>query len=217
MVYSWGEYKIDSGKQQSIKNNMEGKKVLKTIGKVAFWSAVVVGGAVAIFVVAYPPKQGKRCRRSLFRDDGVPKKAFKSRIRANWQSVIQLFRHGELCTPYQIDGKFYTGHNRELNKAINRYAENAFQAAVKTAEVTAEGVSYGVMDYICNQSNTTKQTFRTSQCKGNCYHKMRRNESYFDVTEDEYDNLSEEEQEEIDENQLDFIDDYMFPDGRDDE
>lgn len=96
------------------------KKVGKKVGKYALWTTAAVGVVVVGTVVIYQPKTGKQCRRALFRSDNIPKKAFNSRIRANFQSLIQLVKHRELCIPYKIGDKYYTGHNRELNNKIKQ-------------------------------------------------------------------------------------------------
>ena len=86
------------------------KKRLKKVGIGAgFFLGVVTVGTFG-YVLGYKPKDGIPCSRSVMRADGVPKKAFDSAIRANCQSVIQFVFHGEICRPYKIGNKFYTGH-----------------------------------------------------------------------------------------------------------
>lgn len=176
------------------------KTGLKVAG-IAAGAAVIAG---TLYVVAYPPRQGKNSPRSIYRADGVPKKAFDSRIRANLQSLIQLVRHGELCLPYKIGDKYYTGHNRELNKKIG-------DCAIKTAEITAYAVSHIVKGAIT-------QSLEPRNVKGIAATEMKKDErSWFDTEEEEYDNMSEEEQAQIDENQLEVMNDIMFPDGNDED
>jgi hypothetical protein len=85
------------------------KKIVATV-------AAVVGTATAVvatYVFGHKPNVvTKPCYRSLHRADGRPKIAFDSAWRANWQSVKQLFLHGEVCNSYQVNDKFYTGHSR---------------------------------------------------------------------------------------------------------
>lgn len=168
------------------------KKVGKKVGKYALLTTAAVGVVVVGTVVIYQPKTGKQCRRALFRSDNIPKKAFNSRIRANFQSLIQLVKHRELCIPYKIGDKYYTGHNRELNNKIKQGLDtvnNAIKESIEPRNVQ-----------VIAQTIMSKDT-----------------RSYFDIEEEEYDNMSEEEQEQIDENQLDVMDDIMFPDGHDDD
>ena len=64
------------------------KKYKEKVKKVAY----VAGGIVAV---------AGRC-----------KKAFDKAWQANLQSVKQLLFHGEICNPYQVGSKFYTGHSK---------------------------------------------------------------------------------------------------------
>lgn len=168
------------------------KETIKKVGKYALWTAATVGVVVIGTVVIYQPKSGKQSRRALFRSDNIPKKAFNSRIRANFQSLIQLVKHGELCLPYKIGDKYYTGHNRELNNKIKQGLDTVNNAIKESLEP--------------RNVQVIAQTIMSKDTR-----------SYFDIDEEEYDNLSEEEQEQIDENQFDVMDDIMFPDGHDDD
>lgn len=178
--------------------NEKTKQRLKKVGKVALYSAAAVGTLTAIAVVCYQPKEGKHSPRSLVRNDGIPKKAFNSRIRANLQCLLQLVKHGELCVPYKIKDKYYTGHNRELNNRIK-------QGITKTAEAAANAASS-----VCNTITEPRNVQVIAQTIMN-----KDTRTYFEVDEEEYDNMTEEEQAQIDENQLDVMDDIMFPDGHD--
>lgn len=88
----------------------------KTKRRIAATVTAVVGtatAAVAAYVFGHKPDiVTKPCYRSLHRADGRPKVAFDTAWRANWQSVKQLFLHGEVCNSYQVNDKFYTGHSR---------------------------------------------------------------------------------------------------------
>lgn len=168
------------------------KETIKKVGKYVLWSTAAVGAIVVGTVVIYQPKQGKPSRRALYRSDNIPKKAFNSRIRANFQTLIQLVKHGELCLPYKIGDKYYTGHNRELNNKIKQGLDTVNNAIKKSLEP--------------RNVQVIAQTIMSKDTR-----------SYFDIEEEEYDNMSEEEQEQIDENQLDVMDDIMFPDGHDDD
>lgn len=176
------------------------KQRLKKAGKVALYSVAAVGAIATIAVVCYQPKEGKHSPRSLVRSDGIPKKAFKSRIRANLQSILQLVKHGELCMPYKVKDKYYTGHNRELNNQIK-------QGMAKTAEVAANAASA-----VCNTITEPRNVQVIAQTIMN-----KDTRTYFEIDEEEYDNMTEEEQAQIDENQLDVMDDIMFPDGHDED
>lgn len=76
-----------------------------------------------IYVVCNKPSVVTNpCRRTFYREDGVPKKAFDTAWRANLQVVKQLFLHGEVCNPYQANGKYYTGHSKYAPiKSINPF------------------------------------------------------------------------------------------------
>lgn len=95
------------------------KKVLLTLG-----GAV---GAAGLFTAAYvmfnkPSHVEHTCPRTFTRGDGKPKIAFQSPRRANFQSVKQLFLHGEVCNPYEANGKYYTGHSKNaFIKSINPF------------------------------------------------------------------------------------------------
>lgn len=92
--------------------------------------AKIVGGAVllaaastAAYVYGHKPVVVENpCWRSCHLADGRCKKAFDTARQANWQSVKQFFRHGEVCNPYQVGDKFYTGHsNYAWCKSINPF------------------------------------------------------------------------------------------------
>lgn len=93
----------------------------KKIKKVSIGIGVVAGTAfvgIACYVFGHRPVKVKNpCPRTFMRADGVPKKAYDKPWRANWQTVVQLVRHGEVCNSYEANGKYYTGHSK---KAIIR-------------------------------------------------------------------------------------------------
>lgn len=66
--------------------------------------SAAVGAAVGTagwFMCTHKPDIVKTpCVRTFFRSDGIAKKSFDSSWRANLQSIIQLFSHGEICLPY---------------------------------------------------------------------------------------------------------------------
>lgn len=89
------------------------KKRLKRVGIVAGIAIGVPAVSILGYVLLHKPvKVEHPCKRTFTRADGIPKKAFDSAIRANWQSVVQLFCHGEVCNSYEAKGKFYTGHSK---------------------------------------------------------------------------------------------------------
>ena len=92
------------------------KEYKNKIKKVAKWSFVAATiGAVLVgvgYVFLNEPNQGKGNWRSTHRSDGKPKVAYNTAKRANFQSLKQLILHGEVCHPYQISDKYYTGHKR---------------------------------------------------------------------------------------------------------
>lgn len=93
---------------------MNKKNTFKKVGSSAagFASAVVSG--VVLFVFGNKPDVvSNPCYRSSHRADGYPKKVFDKAWKANWQSVKQLVCYGEVCNPYQVGRKFYTGHSRK--------------------------------------------------------------------------------------------------------
>lgn len=94
----------------------------------------VVGGSAAMaalgvvcYVYGHKPDEVKRpCWRTFHRADGKPKKSFDSAAAANWQSVKQLFLKGEVCNPYQADGKYYTGHSKYASvRSLNPFKKGA--------------------------------------------------------------------------------------------
>jgi hypothetical protein len=91
------------------KENKEKSKlgfVLKA-GAILLGSAMVFGVAYVLF---NKPSVGKNSPRSIYRADGKPKVAFDTPQRANFQALKQLIKYGELCHPYRIGDKYYTGH-----------------------------------------------------------------------------------------------------------
>lgn len=88
---------------------MNKKTINKTLKAVAIVSATVSFLALG-YVLLNKPGAGKGNFRSTHRSDGRPKLAFKTRERANLQALKQLLQHGEVCYPYEVDGKYYTGH-----------------------------------------------------------------------------------------------------------
>lgn len=89
--------------------------IKKTIKFAAIAGSVVVvaaGVAGACYVLFNKPNQGDGSWRSTHRSDGKPKVAFDTPERANFQSLKQLVKHGEVCHPYKVGDKYYTGHKR---------------------------------------------------------------------------------------------------------
>lgn len=105
------------------------KKNIKKGAKIAGIALGLTAVAGIAFVYGYTPKPGSDSPRALLRLDGVPKKAFKTARRANLQCIIQLVRYGELCLSYRVGDKFYTGHNRKVNKAVGRVAGQTLKVA----------------------------------------------------------------------------------------
>lgn len=96
-----------------------GEKTIIKIKKVAKWAieaAAITAGVVFVIGVGYvflnEPNQGYGCWRSTHRSDGKPKVAFGTPERANFQSLKQLVLYGEVCHPYKVGDKYYTGHKR---------------------------------------------------------------------------------------------------------
>ena len=94
------------------------KNIIK-IKKVAKWAieaAAITAGVVFVIGVGYvflnEPNQGYGSWRSTHRSDGKPKVAFDTPERANFQSLKQLVQYGEVCHPYKVGDKYYTGHKR---------------------------------------------------------------------------------------------------------
>lgn len=85
------------------------KKVLYVVGGTAAFMAI----GTTIYVFGHKPDVVTNpCFRSCHRADGCKKKAFDKAWKANWQSVKQFFRHGEVCNSYQVGDKYYTGHSK---------------------------------------------------------------------------------------------------------
>lgn len=85
--------------------------IKKTIKNAAIAGSIVVV-AGACYVLFNKPNQGYGSWRSTHRSDGKPKVAFDTPERANFQSLKQLVKHGEVCHPYKVGDKYYTGHKR---------------------------------------------------------------------------------------------------------
>lgn len=99
---------------------MKNKKIKKIaiIGGCAVLLATV--GTAAYVFGHKPDVVTNPCWRSCHLADGRCKKAFNTAVQANWQSVKQLFLHGEVCNPYQVGDKYYTGHSKNAwCKSIN--------------------------------------------------------------------------------------------------
>lgn len=94
---------------------------IKKYGYIAAGAVAVAGIAGAAYVFGHRPDVVKSpCFRSCFRADGCPKMPFNSAWRANLQSVIQLFRYGEVCNSYQVGDRYYTGHSKNaIFRSIN--------------------------------------------------------------------------------------------------
>lgn len=92
---------------------------IKTKKALLIGGSIVAAGIVgtACYVLGHTPKPGIPCSRSTMRADGIPKVAFDKPWKANLRTIVQFVRHGEVCTSYEINGKFYTGHSK---KAIIR-------------------------------------------------------------------------------------------------
>ena len=102
---------------KKIKNN----KIAKFVG-----SAVLLAAAgTAAYVYGHKPVVVENpCWRSCHLVDGRCKKAFDTARQANWQSVKQLVLHGEVCNPYQVGEKFYTGHSKNAwFKSVNPFKQ----------------------------------------------------------------------------------------------
>lgn len=99
------------------------KKAAKTaayaVGGIAVATAV---GAAAFVCFNKPSVVQNPCWRSCHLADGRCKKAFDAAWKANLQSVKQFFLHGEICNPYQVGNKFYTGHSKyAICRSINLF------------------------------------------------------------------------------------------------
>ncbi len=88
------------------------KKIIKKTIKIAAFAGSVVVVAGTCYVLFNKPNQGYGSWRSTHRSDGKPKVAFDTPERANFQSLKQLVKHGEVCHPYKVGDKYYTGHKR---------------------------------------------------------------------------------------------------------
>lgn len=92
----------------------ETKKKVKIAAYIVGSFAVAVAAGTAAYMFGHKPALvNNPCFRSCHRADGCPKKAFDKPWKANWQSVKQLFLHGEICNSYQVGNKFYTGHSKK--------------------------------------------------------------------------------------------------------
>ena len=92
------------------------KRMLLVASSVA--GAAVIGTVFAL--TRKPTVVENPCWRTFHRADGTPKKPFDTAFDANLQSLKQLVKHGEICNPYQANGKFFTGHsNTALVRSIN--------------------------------------------------------------------------------------------------
>lgn len=91
----------------------EKKKKLKKVGWWLGGAVAVIGGGTLAYVFCNKPDVvANPCWRSCHLADGRCKKPFNKAWKANLQSVKQLVKHGEICNPYQVDDKFYTGHSK---------------------------------------------------------------------------------------------------------
>ena len=92
------------------------KKYTEKVKKVAYVAggivAVAAAGTIAFICLNKPDVVENPCWRSCHLADGRCKKAFDKAWQANLQSVKQLLFHGEICNPYQVGSKFYTGHSK---------------------------------------------------------------------------------------------------------
>jgi len=95
-------------------------------------SATVAGaGLAALGMGSYvllnkPEIVTNPCRRTFMRSDGRPKVAFDSAWRANFQSLVQLICHAEICYPYEANGKYYTGHKSNNSRTVLDFLINIF-------------------------------------------------------------------------------------------
>lgn len=92
---------------------MPNEKKLKNAACIATGVITFVGAGVGAYVLFHNPSKVKNpCWRTFNRADGIPKKAFTTRLAANWQSIKQFLFYGEICNSYEACGKFYTGHSK---------------------------------------------------------------------------------------------------------
>ena len=84
----------------------------------------LLGLATVVYVFGHKPDVvSEPCFRSRHRADGRPKKAFNTPQAANWQSVKQLVRYGEVCNSYQVEDQYFTGHSKNASRRnIYRFA-----------------------------------------------------------------------------------------------
>lgn len=62
--------------------------------------------------------------RSQHRSDGKLKQDLGSPCCARLRSIKQLSEYGEICFPYTVDGKYYTGHRQ--NAGIGEWLGSVF-------------------------------------------------------------------------------------------
>lgn len=82
--------------------------------------AYIVGGAgllglagAVVYVIGHKPDVVENpCWRSCHLANGACKKSFNKPWKANFQSLMQLLRYGEVCNSYQVGDKYYTGHSK---------------------------------------------------------------------------------------------------------
>lgn len=100
------------------------KIVLKIGGYTLVGTLAVAAVGTLVYVFGHKPDVvSEPCFRSRHRADGRPKKAFGTPQEANWQSVKQFVRYGEVCNSYQVDDKYYTGHSK------NAFRRNIYRSA----------------------------------------------------------------------------------------
>ena len=110
-----------------LQQNLNQKKMeAKKIKKACITGGIILSGGLLLgvcYVRFHKPAVVQRpCYRSFHRADGCPKVAYDTSQKANWQSIKQLLRHGEICNPYQVGNKYYTGHSKyALCKNINPF------------------------------------------------------------------------------------------------
>ena len=98
------------------------RKILKKIGYSILGTAAILAAGTLVYVLGHKPDVvSEPCFRSRHRADGRPKKAFNTAQKANWQSVKQFVRYGEVCNSYQVDDKYYTGHSK------NAFCKNIYR------------------------------------------------------------------------------------------
>lgn len=104
------------------------KKRLKFTGCAVVGTALTAALCTALYVLIHKPDNvSKPCYRSTHRADGREKLAFDTPERANYQSVKQFYRYGEICNSYRVGDKYYTGHsNKALIRSINLFKSNSY-------------------------------------------------------------------------------------------